>query len=261
MWECANLLPVGGGRHVLFVSDNPGKWLDRVVKYSVGTWQDEKFEMGEWRYFDWGEREPYAPGGFVDPKGRAIALGYIPARGLASSPPWANCLSLPRVLKLRKDGLLGMEPLPELKELRGKKCKFDAFTLDDESPNILEEVKSNTFEIVVEFENVNAEEFGFELLRSNDRKFSAPVVYSTLTKEFTVGATTGPFMLLGKEKTFQLRIFVDRTVLEMFASGRDVFTSSGVTDNPKNRGMRLFAVGGRTKVRSLELYEMGSIWR
>ena len=261
MWECANMLPVGDGKHVLFVSDNPGEWLNRLVKYSVGTWKNEKFEMGEWNYFDWGERIPYAPGGFVDQQGRAIALGYIHVKGLATSPPWKNCLSLPRVLKLRADGRLGMEPMPELKELRGKHHQFDAFTLQEKSPNLLENMESNTFEIVVELENQNAEEFGFELLRSADEKTVVPVVYNTLTKEFTVGDTTGPFMLVGDEESFKLRIFVDRTIVEMFASGRDVFTASSVTEHPEHLGMRLFAAGGSVQVKSLDVYEINSIWK
>jgi len=262
LWECANMLPIGRGKHVLFVSvNNNTGFLNRVVKYSIGKWKNEKFEMGPWSYFDWGERVPYAPGGFVDEKGRAIALGYIAARGMPSSPPWANCLSLPRVLKARSDGRLSMEPMPELKKLRGRKYKFDPVTINDKSENILEDVKLNTFEIVVEFENINAEWFGFELLRSGDGKKNAPVIYNTLSKEFTVGDTTGPFTRIGKEKTMKLRIFVDRTVLEMFAAGREVFTSHSATDNPDNRGMRLFATGGSVNVKSLEIYEMGSIWK
>ena len=261
MWECANMLPVGEGKHVLFVSDNPGGWLNRLVKYSVGTWNNEKFEMGQWKYFDWGERVPYAPGGFVDQQGRAIALGYIGASGLASSPPWANCLSLPRELKLRKNGRLGMEPLPELKQLRGEQHKFAPFTLNEQSPNVLEDIQSNTCEIVIELENINAEQFGFELLRSADGQTSVPVVYSTLTKVFTVGSTTGPFMQIGGEVAFQLRIFVDKTIVEMFASGRDVFSAGGITENPDNLGMRLFAVGGSVKVNSLAVYELDSIWK
>jgi len=68
-------------------------------------------------------------------------------------------------------------------------------------------------------------------------------------------------MLVGDEESFKLRIFVDRTLVEMFASGRDVFTSSGVTEHPEHLGMRLFAVGGSVKVKSLDIYEINSIWK
>jgi len=68
-------------------------------------------------------------------------------------------------------------------------------------------------------------------------------------------------MQIGGEVAFQLRIFVDKTIVEMFASGRDVFSAGGITENPDNLGMRLFAVGGSVKVNSLAVYELDSIWK
>lgn len=114
MWECPDFFPLGK-KHVLFYSSE-GK-----VIWETGELDPKElvFHSQKTGLLDYGAY--YAPKSQLDAHGNRILWGWIPeARPEAefSAAGWAGCMSLPRILRVEKNGDLGMYFLPQLEQLR-----------------------------------------------------------------------------------------------------------------------------------------------
>jgi beta-fructofuranosidase len=58
----------------------------------------------------------------------------------------------------------------------------------------------------------------------------------------------------------RLHIFVDRSVVEVFANGRACAASRVYPSGSDSLGVALFAKGGAAEARSIDIWEVGSIW-
>ena len=252
-WECPNFFRLGD-RYVLVVSPHAD------VMYSVGEYREHGFEPGPWRLMDLGGKDNfYAPNSMEDEKGRRIMWGWVRGGG-TEGYPWNGMLTLPRVLNMRPDGLLGMEPAPELQRLRGSHRRFDNFVLSGSSPNVLKDVRGDCLEVVAEFEPVDAESFGIEVRRSLGGEEKTAVGYDAAGKRLVAGDRGGDFAMLPGEKSLQIRLFLDRSVMELYANGRACLTNRVFPERADSLGLKLYTEGGSVYVRSVDVWEMGSIW-
>ena len=69
----------------------------------------------------------------------------------------------------------------------------------------------------------------------------------------------GP-LYLEEGEPLKLRIFIDRSVVEVFANGRQCLTVRVYPSREDSRGVSVFARGSEAKVISLTAYHMQSIW-
>ena len=74
----------------------------------------------------------------------------------------------------------------------------------------------------------------------------------------------GPFRLEPDEKTLRLHVFLDKAVLEAYVNRRACF-SRLLVERPEDwheqdQGVEVFAEGGTVTLRTVECWEMGSIW-
>jgi beta-fructofuranosidase len=58
----------------------------------------------------------------------------------------------------------------------------------------------------------------------------------------------------------RLRVFIDRSVVEVFVDDRAVLSSRFYPTRPEEMGVALFAEGGAVRVVGLEAWRMDSIW-
>jgi beta-fructofuranosidase len=58
----------------------------------------------------------------------------------------------------------------------------------------------------------------------------------------------------------RLRVFLDRSVLEVFANERVCIGERIYPSRPDSLGLALFAEGGSAELRGLDVWEMGTIW-
>jgi beta-fructofuranosidase len=65
---------------------------------------------------------------------------------------------------------------------------------------------------------------------------------------------------LGGGEPLKLRVFLDRSVVEVFASGRLCITKRVYPTRQDARGVALFARGGDARVRSMDVWRMAPIW-
>ena len=68
----------------------------------------------------------------------------------------------------------------------------------------------------------------------------------------------GPFELAGKEP-LKLHIFIDASVIEVFANGRACLTERTYPTRKESLGIGLFERGGKAQLRSMEVWPMTPI--
>jgi beta-fructofuranosidase len=114
MWECPDFFELDGG-HVLIYS-TLGKVFWQSGELDAAAMKFHPKKSGE---LDLGAF--YAPKTQLDAHGRRILWGWIQERrseDAMRAAGWSGMMSLPRVLKLDKDGTLRITTLPQLDELR-----------------------------------------------------------------------------------------------------------------------------------------------
>lgn len=253
MWECPNFFSLGE------------KWLLAVspygeCKYTLGDFDGRYFTPGEWRRMDYGGRAGfYAPNCLVDARGRRIMWGWITGPG-SDGAPWNGMLTLPRLLTLCDKHRLRLQPLPELQALRSAHKHVDEMLLEPRSEFLIPDFRSTTCEIVVEFDPGGTSGFGIDVLRSADGQEKERIFYDHLNLTLSSGDKSGDFQLLPGEESVILHIFVDRSVFEVFANYRECLTRRVYPKNSNNLGIALFAADQAVRVKSVDVWEMGTIW-
>jgi len=224
----------------------------------VGEYKDRKYEYGEWRPLDLGAREAYyAPTCFKDAEGRWIMWSWILGPG-TEGYPWNGCLSIPRELSLNADGMLCQEPVPEIDKLLGKELFNGKMELNN-SKEFLEGVQSSACELNVEIDIGNSEKAGCEVLIPDNGDGGVRIEYNAGDGLFSVGERSVPLILPENEDKLDLRIFIDRSVIEVYINSRDCFTARAYPDLAKGAGIAVYAEGGSADV-AITVREMGEIW-
>jgi beta-fructofuranosidase len=263
-WECPGLFPLGN-QHVLIISPVPL----RQALFFIGTYEGGQFTPEKRGVLDAGGHF-YAPQAIVDAQGRRLIIGWLwEGRDDAAqrAAGWAGVQSLPRVLSLRADGSLGMEPLPELAVLRGRHRRFEGLKLSA-GFTLLPDVEGDCLEMVVELEPEDAREVGLAVRVSPGGEEETRIVYDADARRLVVdrerssespdvdrSAYGGPLKLAPGEPV-RLHVFLDRSVVEVYANGQACVTSRIYPARPDSRGVSLFAHGGGARARSVDAWEI-----
>lgn len=276
-WEYLGILHEGNGCGKVFECPNffqmGSKWVLVVspyadVEYAVGSFNESRFiPDGPWRVLDFGGNGSfYAPNSLADPHGRRIMWGWIREAQGRNGSPWAGCLSLPRVLNLASDGQLGIEPLPELAVLRKTHHAWENLALIRDLPQILDVELPDMLEITAEIEVQKASRVVMELARAAGDIKPVTVEFAVNAGRLTCNGKSGWFKLPTGENCLRLHIYLDRTVLEVYANNRAVITtvldSIPLVPYPDQMRFRLSLLsrGGNARIAALNAWELGSIW-
>ncbi|WP_135304473.1 glycoside hydrolase family 32 protein [Haloarcula amylovorans] len=263
VWECPELLDFGE-RQLLHVSN-----YEDVV-YFLGTYEDGKFDAEHRDKLDHGDF--YAPQSMWTDDGRILTWGWIPeARDVSAQwdAGWSGAMSLPRELALADDGGLCQRPAPELKDLRGANTHHDELRLDGSDRQTLD-VESETFELRATIRLEDAERVELSVLETPGRDEYTPIRYSH-TSEISVDRArashdpqaTNATQRMGVtpyDSPLSLRVFVDGSVVEVFANERHCLTTRVYPTSEDATGISLSAEGGRATVASLDVWEMDGAW-
>ena len=123
-----------------------------------------------------------------------------------------------------------------------------------------------------EFDLGDATEFGITVRCSPDGAEQTQISYDRIGQRLSVDPRrsslsdrldrelqAGP-LKLASEEPLKLHIFLDRSVIEIFANGRACLTSRIYPSRADSLGIDLFARGGNVKLRAMDIWEMASIW-
>jgi beta-fructofuranosidase len=251
-WECVNFFQLGPKWVLVYSPESPAHRQHGPVRYYTGTFGKDYRFRPEFH----GTIDPsstfYAPNSLEDGKGRRILWGWAQIKG----DGWNGMLTLPRVLTLRPDGRLDMAPAPELEVLRGNHRRLGPLTLTPAAANLLKDVRGDCLELRLACAPGAARSVGLRVRCSADGTGGTEVLFDRDRKQLAAGKARGSFDLLPGEEGLELRVFLDRSVLEVYANGRECLTVPVGARGKDRVGLELFCRGGDLKVRRLDVWEM-----
>ncbi|MEW5957951.1 MAG: glycoside hydrolase family 32 protein [Chloroflexota bacterium] len=271
IWECPDFFALGD-KHILLISVHDGRALYPI--YFIGTYTNHQFTPELLRKPDFGDDLFYAPQTMLDDQGRRLMRGWIQesrSRAAQVAAGWAGVMSLPRVLSLHPTGCLGLEPAPELQVLRGQHYHQANITLTPASANLLPDIRGDSLEIQIELTPGEAKRCGLKIYCSPDGLEETLIFYdretgcltldrsrSSLDETVDRSPRQGP-LTLAADEPLQLHIFLDHSVIEIFANGRACLTGRVYPSRADSLGLDLFTWGGPAPVVSLDIWKMNSI--
>jgi beta-fructofuranosidase len=250
MWECPDFFPLGR-KHLLIVS------TERVVKYFLGRYADRRFQPDTTGGVDFGSY--YAARTMTNTGDRRILWGWLTEGRNAEAQRaagWSGVMSLPRELTLA-GSRLEMRPAVEVEKLRGKSLGASA--------------AGDCLEIRAEIDPGDAVRAGLKLRAAPDGSEQTLAYYDRQRREICVdrsrsstdasadrGMQSGTFFL-ARGEPLRLRIFLDGSVIEIFANDRFCLTARVYPAGRQSTGIALDASGGTAKMVSFEAWEMRPI--
>jgi len=262
--SCADLFELGGKDVLLAISHRLG------ARYYVGEWKDEQFYPERHAQMSWVDNSFFAPESLIDDKGRRIMWAWIfdqPEFGVRLDHGWSGTMSLPRVLTMGDDGLLRMDVPEEIESLRYDAVKKENIAVPSDTEVPVEGVGGNSFELIVEMESDQASKFGVNVCASPDGQEETSIFYDAAEGKLKVDTRksgpedtpktveAAPFELKDGEP-LKLRIFVDKSVVEVFANSRQAVMRRIYPSRENSVGVSLFSTGGDAEVHTLEAYKI-----
>ncbi len=266
IWECPQLLAFGD-KHVLLF----GVWEDGT-HYTVamtGRLSGHRFVPEHTRKLDAGDRHFYAAQTLTDETGRRLMWGWVQEDGNARHEAgWAGTMSLPRELSLAPDGTLRMRPPEELTSLRAAHTRRSGLILEGTHDLGARGVQLELSAHLVP----NGSACGLGVLRSPNGAEETRIFYDPARHKLGVDrrrssldtgsglsldVQEGDFELQAGE-TLQLHVFLDHSVLEVFANDCFCVTSRVYPKGQDSTGVCAF--GNGAELETVDIWTMGSIW-
>jgi sucrose-6-phosphate hydrolase SacC (GH32 family) len=262
--SCADFFKLGDRRMLLCISHRLG------ARYYLGDWKDEKFHPTFHEKMSWVDNSFFAPESLLDDRGRRIMWAWIfdnPGFATRMEHGWSGTMSLPRVLTLAADGMLRMNPPDEIEKLRYRGQKKANLTVAADAESALEGIAGNSLELSLEMNAKDARQYGVKVCCSPMGEEQTLVYYDAVEKKLKVdttksslaegtrGVEAGPFTLQANEP-LKLRVFVDKSVVEVFANGRQAVMRRVYPSRTDSVGVALFAYGGPATVTTLDAWEL-----
>jgi len=250
LFECPDFFP-------LKIDDQSDrtKWvlLGANSEYAVGDFDGKKFTPDATRMRGHRGKGFYAAQSFSDePKGRRVLIGWWQTETKGS--PFNQSMTLPLELGLRQtdDGpRMTFQPVQELQALRAKTHRISIGEIAPGDKNPLDEIESDLLEIQVEFDVSQANEI---VLNVRD----VMVEYNCAKQELSVaGQRVAAPAVGGKQR---LRIYCDRTGVEVFASEGLCYVPMPYNTRIENKKSFFEVRGGTAMIESLVVHELQSAW-
>jgi len=149
-------------------------------------------------------------------------------------------------------------PLRELQSLRTNPREEQNITVKRDTEYALKNMAGDTMELELVIKAPTANEFGIKLLCAEDGSGGFAISFGKDRKVLNVGYINPPFELEeGEDLT--LRIFIDKSMIEVFANDRQAAVAWHEYD-PKDLHVSLFSKGGELKVKNVSAWKMKSIY-
>ncbi|WP_082865798.1 S-layer homology domain-containing protein [Paenibacillus crassostreae] len=291
VWELPVLLPLGKdstGKQKYIFMVNPHEKPEHVapandvqrdveVFYWIGTWDRDNFkfipDQEAPSKMDVGDGYLTAESGMVTPDGRTVVYSMVQNVRTPQAEyqaGWAHNLALPVSLSLDDHDELRIEPIQELQSLRSTKLVDFADKNLQTANQLIQNVKGDMLEIVMEIDPGEAQKFGLKVRRSDNGQEATLIYYDKTDETFNVDRTKssidpdvrvdgiqGGYVDLDGEN-LKLHIFLDRSVVEAFANDKKKLTTRVYVGRYDSLGLKIWADKDIT-VKSMEVWNMNAL--
>lgn len=280
---CPYFWPIGNRHMLLFFSHMSGG------QYLLGDYdlQRDKFVVTHHDKFNFGPYGPagvHAPSATPDGEGRIIVIFNMnPGKPTAG---WNQIMTLPRRLTLIGDDQVGTEPAGDIESLRRHHQHVDRRTLSANQEFVIDEISGNAMEIIAEIDTKDAPMVELNVLRSpkkeeftriaffRDRGFrntgyrvgsrysliSIDSSYSSLSPDVLSRAPEMGSFIIEEDKALQLRVFIDKSVVEVFVNGKQCVALRVYPSRDDSVGISLRSQGKDAELVSLDAWQMENIY-
>jgi fructan beta-fructosidase len=282
VWEVPDLFPLeieGQTRWVLLVSVNAlAPAGGSGTQYFIGDFDGRTFTSDDPATTLWLDYGPDNYAGTTwnnEPNNKRIFIGWMNNWQYAErvpTSPWRGAMTIPRefmLVRTLKGIRLAQTPVASVEQLRKLIGTWDDLSVSGEL--LRHEVHGRTLEIIADFEPGTARRFGIDVHRGVEGR--TRIVYnmaqsqllisrSTRTENVEIAGFTPAFgaPIDIENNILRLRILVDESSVEVFASEGAFSMTSQTFVNPQNNGIALFADGGTVKVSHLKIYALADVW-
>ena len=281
---CPYFWPIGDKHILLHFSHMSGG------KYLLGDYDTkrDKFVVtggGDFNFGSWGPGGVHAPSACPDGKGGVIVIFNMnegkPTAG------WNRIMSLPRRLTLRPKGFfnpLHIEPAGDIESLRTDHVRVERMKLPANEEIVLGNVRGDAMELVAELPPRANQTVELNVLRSPDGRevtrilcmrdrgyrgggVPAPCVVSLDTSRSSVAPDVKlrppetAQVELARDEPLRLRVFVDRSVVEVFVNGRQCIAARVYPERQDSLGVSLRSQGQDAELKSLDAWQMKGIYQ
>ncbi|MGU3346056.1 glycoside hydrolase family 32 protein [Pseudomonas monsensis] len=276
MWECPDLFRLNG-RDVLLYSPQgmQADGYDRLNKYQTGyrvgrldsAWH---FTGGPFIELDNGH-DFYAAQTLLAADGRRLVWAWL---DMWESPMpsqahhWCGMLGVPRELELRGDRLC-VYPARELSALRLAPLP-DTPGWEDTGSRWVPEVRGDMLEIHVQLDLLDCTDghLGIALRCSDDGREETLLYYDAALQRLVLDRSRSGAQVTGQrsvwidptQQRLELRVFLDRSSVEVFDENGRFSLSSRVYPRPDSLGVKLLASGTGGRVSICRAWPLGSGW-
>jgi len=272
---CPYFWPIGEKHILLHFSHMSGG------KYLLGDYDKprDKFVVTGGGDFNFGPAAPagvHAPSATPDGKGGVIVIFNMnPAK---PTEGWNQIMTLPRRLTLIGQDQLAIVPAGDIESLRGQHRHVDTMTLPANKEVVLDDVRGNTMEIIAEIDPKGSPMVEMNVLRSPNREEFTRIAffkqrgyrgkslitidssYSSLLPDVRSRAPETAPVAIGRDEPLKLRVFIDRSVVEVFVNGKQCVALRVYPGREDSAGVSLRSQGRDAVLQSLDAWQMKSIY-
>jgi beta-fructofuranosidase len=259
--------PEGGepsGKYLLlFISHNMG------CQYYVGDYLNDHFYPLNHGRMTWKDNAYFAPEALVDGKGRQIMWSWIfddRPDSVINYRGWTGTFSLPRTLWIGGDNTLMMKPVSELENLRMKRTSYTDIIVKDGIDYKFKDPGKELQELEITLIPGKADRCGVKVCASDDGREETVIYYDQSDHKLKFdtrksGLDFGRKIIeeapleLKKGEPLKLRIYIDRSIVEVFANDRQAI-SRMIYPTLGGRRISLFTEGGDIEVKQFNSWEL-----
>ncbi len=284
---CPYFWPIGSDKYILVHYSHMSG-----AAYLIGDYNrnENRFHVTNGGDFCFGRTcmgNVHAPSACPAPDGSGDVICIFNFNEAKPANGWERLMSLPRKFSLYDGDRLAQVPAGDIESLRKKKNSVSPMTLEANKEVMLKNISGNCMELEVEIDPLDANFVTLNVLRSpNKEEFTRITFYKnrgyrntlhrtsekfdsiiSLDNAFSSSATdvqarlpeSGEFNLPDGEN-LKLRIFIDKSVVEVFANERQCIGLRVYPERNDSTGVSIQAQGSEAKLISLTSWQMDSIY-
>lgn len=242
-------------------------------RYYIGDWdsKNEQFIPETHGRMNWPHpdqsiyetenRDFFAPESVLIPDGRRIMWAWLRIDNIRKK----TIQSLPRELSLTENGSLRISPIRELESLRNKLVTINNITVTppeaphgNSSTNQIAKLDGDSYEIKITIDRNQAyrKRFSFQIFSGNEKQ-GFPVMIHPESRTIRIGTTEAPFAVeeLPEDEDLELRIFIDKYLIEVFANNRQAVVGTYMEYKSAN-SLSFYVYGDSTTIRKIEIWKL-----
>jgi beta-fructofuranosidase len=291
--SCPNFWQIGDRHMLLSFSHVTGG------NFSLGDYnsQQQKFFVTYYGRFNFGGI--YEPGAVLAPSATPDGNGGINVIfNMAYAKPtkgWDQIMTLPRKLTLISENEISIEPVGNIESLRANHQQIKDLKVPANQEIVLEKIQGNSMEIKASIDVEDSQSFEVNVLCSPDKEEYTRITFyknkgirdydryegweyekwieakyslisidnsrsSILPDVMSNPPETGPFHL-PKGEPLELRIFIDKSVVEVFANNRQCVAVRVYPGLEESTGVSVRSQGSESRIIVLDAWQMKSIYK